>query len=258
MEAKAEHSVLETHSSPNTFENTPMNILVKFRPTNWQRIAILVAFLSFVTGYAIRAAEPDKPKDSFARWEKDISAMEAGDAKQAPPTEGIVFVGSSSVRMWKLPQWFPNMPVINRGFGGSQLADSVHFAPRIVTPYKPRVVVLYAGDNDMAAGKTPERVAEDYRQFVAAVRKELPETRIVYIGIKPSIKRWNLIDKVRATNKLIADMAATDDKQVFVDIDQPMQGDDGKPKPELFQKDGLHMTDAGYEIWTNLVMPHLK
>lgn len=235
-----------------------MNYQPVVRFERWQYFAVLAICLSLFAITSTRAAEPDKSPDPFAKWEKEIAALEAGDTKQPPPSEGILFVGSSSIRLWKLANSFPDMPVINRGFGGSQLADSVHFVPRIVAPYKPRIVVLYAGDNDIAAGKSPEQVAGDYRQFVEAVRKELPETRIVYIGIKPSIQRWALIDKVRATNKLIADFAATDEKQTFIDIDGPMLGDDGQPRPELYQKDGLHLTAAGYEIWTNLLLPHLK
>jgi len=199
-----------------------------------------------------------KPAAAFAKWEKEIAALEGSDAKQSPPENGIVFVGSSSIRMWSLAKSFPDLPVINHGFGGSQLADSVYFAPRLVLPSKPRIVVLYAGDNDLASGKSPQQVAEDYRQFVAVVRKALPETRVVYIGIKPSLKRWHLIDKVREANQLIQQQVAEDEKQAFVDIDAPMLGEDGKPRQELFVSDGLHLSAEGYSLWTKLVLPTLK
>src|SRR5690242_4123501 len=104
-------------------------------------------------------------KPDFSRWEKDIAAFEKSDRDRPPPKNAVLFVGSSSIRLWDLAKSFPDVPTINRGFGGSQLADSVHFAPRIVLPYEPRVVVLYAGDNDLAAGKTPEQVHADFRAF---------------------------------------------------------------------------------------------
>jgi lysophospholipase L1-like esterase len=118
-------------------------------------------------------------------------------------------------------------------------------------------VVLYAGDNDLAAGKSPEQVLADYRQFVAKVHAALPKTRIVYIAVKPSLARWKLIEKVRTTNGLIQQAAAGDPRLVFIDVEKPMVGPDGKPRPELFLRDGLHLNAEGYRIWADLVRPHL-
>jgi lysophospholipase L1-like esterase len=192
------------------------------------------------------------------RWESRIRAFEAQDKKQPPPKEGILFVGSSSIVGWDLKKCFPGLPAINRGFGGSQVADSVHFAERIVLPYRPRVIVLYAGDNDVAAGKTPQQVLADYRAFVNKVHAALPKTRIVFVAIKPSLRRWHLVGKMREANRLIRAAAAKDPRLVFVDVDGPMIGADGKPRPELFRKDGLHLNAAGYKLWSDLVRPHLK
>ena len=217
-----------------------------------------VACLVPLVAMAAAPAEKGKPKEDFARWEKEISGLEAKADKQKPPSEGIVFVGSSSIRRWDLKKSFGDLPTINSGFGGSQLADSVHFAPRIILPYKPKAVVLYAGDNDLARGKTPEQIAEDYEEFVALIHKSLPETKVVYIAVKPSLSRWKLIDKVRDTNKLIEKQASEGKNQAFVDIDAPMLGEDGKPRQELFAADGLHLSDAGYKIWASLVLPHIS
>jgi lysophospholipase L1-like esterase len=188
-------------------------------------------------------------------WEKEIAAFEAQDAKSPPPKNAVLFVGSSSIRMWKLKESFPDIEVINRGFGGSQVADSVRYAKRIVIPHAPRVVVLYAGDNDLANGKSPERVLADFKEFVAVVSGALPQTKIVYIGIKPSIQRWKLIDKVREANRLIHDYIAEQmsDKRAFVDVEKPMLGEDGKPRADLLLDDGLHLSKKGYELWTKLV-----
>jgi lysophospholipase L1-like esterase len=169
-----------------------------------------------------------------------------------------LFVGSSSIRLWKLADSFGELPVINRGFGGSQLADSVHYAERLILKQRPKVVVVYAGDNDLAGGKSPATVAADFRALVKKIHQSLPDTRIVYIGVKPSLKRWNLIDQVRKTNQLIADQCRAGDRLTFVDVDAPMLGKDGKPRPELYQKDGLHLTAEGYALWTSLVKPLLS
>ncbi len=192
------------------------------------------------------------------RWEASIARFEAMDAKQPPPKEGILFIGSSSIVGWDLGKSFPAAPVINRGFGGSHLADSVRYAERIVLPYRPRVIVLYAGDNDLAAGKSPEQVWEDYKAFVKKVHDALPNTKIIYIGVKPSIARWRLIENIRKANRLIAETAATDPRLVFVDIEQRMLGPDGKPRPELFKPDGLHLNEEGYKLWSDLLRPHLN
>jgi lysophospholipase L1-like esterase len=210
---------------------------------------------------AVQAGASETPAAKAAaaadRWESAIQAFEAQDRKSAPAKGGIVFVGSSSIRLWSVERSFPGMGVLNRGFGGSHLADSVRYVERIVTPYQPRVVVLYAGDNDLAAGKSPEQVAADYRKFVAKVHAALPKARIVYIAVKPSLARWKLIEKVRETNRLIRDSAGQDSRLVFVDVERPMLGPDGKPRPGLFLRDGLHLNAEGYRIWTDLVRPHL-
>ena len=203
-------------------------------------------------------AQENSAKSPFARWEKTIAAFEAADAKNPPAKGGVLFVGSSSIRMWKLDKWFPDSAALNRGFGGSQVADSLHFADRIILPYEPSKVVVYAGDNDIAAGKSPETVASDFRQLVAKIHTGLPETDVLYIAIKPSTARWKLFPKMAEANRLIQQQAAANEHLTYIDIVAPMLGDDGQPRPELFLKDGLHMTDAGYEIWTSLVRAALK
>jgi lysophospholipase L1-like esterase len=201
-------------------------------------------------------AEP--PKGSESRWEPNIRRFEEADRKRFPPKQGILFVGSSSIVRWDLEKHFGDLPAINRGFGGSQIADSIEFAERIVLPYRPRIIVFYAGDNDVAAGKSPQRVLEDYKQFVAKVHGTLPETRIVYVAIKPSLRRWSLVGKMREANAAIRAVAEKDDQLVFVDIDTPMLGADGKPRAELLHSDGLHLSAKGYELWSKLVRPHLQ
>ena len=193
-----------------------------------------------------------------SRWEKSISQFEAADKKQMPPTGGVLFIGSSSIRMWKtLKQDFSGFSVINRGFGGSQIADSIHFAGRIVHPYKPQQIVLYAGDNDVAGGKSPETVLADFQKFVKTVHAKLPKTRISFIAIKPSLSRWKLSGKMAKTNALVRTACSRDERLGYVDIWQPMLGKNGTPKSDLFLTDGLHLNAKGYSLWTTLVKQRL-
>ena len=211
--------------------------------------AALAGALAAAAGSA--AAQP-------GRWEKELAAFAARDADAPPPAGGVVFVGSSSIRLWDLEKAFPTLEAVNRGFGGSQIADSVEHADLLVLRHKPRTIVFYAGDNDIAQGKTPGTVAGDFRAFAAKVHAALPGTRIAFIAIKPSLQRWKLIAQVRDANSRIRAFCETDDRLGFVDVDGPMLGWDEKPRPELFVADGLHLSPAGYELWTTLVRPFVE
>lgn len=192
------------------------------------------------------------------RWEEDIQAFEKMDREAFPPEDAVLFVGSSSIRIWDLKRDFPSLKAINRGFGGSQMADCLYYADRIVLPYKPRTIVLYEGDNDINDGKTPSQIHDDYVQFVKRVHAKLPKTKIIFIAIKPSIKRWHLIEQIREANKLIRDYTEREERLVYLDVDTPAIGADGKPMPDIFKDDGLHLNEKGYEIWAELLWPHLR
>jgi lysophospholipase L1-like esterase len=218
----------------------------------------LLVTLLLLTSCLHAQEQPAKPHPS-AKWEPNIAKFEKQDETAPPAKGGIVFVGSSSIVGWKLDQAFPELPTINRGFGGSQLADSVYYADRVVTKYEPKIVVLYAGDNDLKAGKKPEQIAADFGEFVERVHAKLPKTKIIYVAVKPSIARWNLIEQVRATNKLIVDACANDaERLVFLDIQPLMYAANGEPDPALFVADGLHLSAEGYARWNKLLLPHLK
>jgi lysophospholipase L1-like esterase len=191
-------------------------------------------------------------------FEPEILAFEASDRRQPPPPGGIVFVGSSSFRKWTaLPQAFPGRRVLNRGFGGSTMTDVLRFAPRIVLPAAPATVVVYAGDNDLAAGRTPAQVLADYRQLVQLLRARLPRVHLVVVSIKPSPSRWALAGQMRAANALLAQEVARDRRSRYVDVFTPMLGADGRPRPELYGPDALHMTAAGYALWRQRIAPAL-
>ena len=191
------------------------------------------------------------------RWEKDIRKFEVRDAENMPELGGIVFVGSSSMRMWKTDDDFPELKIINRGFGGSQTSDALLYLDRIVLKYKPRIVAIYEGDNDIAAGKTADMVYSDTQKLFARIHEALPETRIIYVAIKPSIARWKLVEPMREANEKIKALTEKDERIHFLDIDTPMMGKDGKPRADLFIKDGLHLNRKGYDLWNSLIEPYL-
>jgi lysophospholipase L1-like esterase len=209
---------------------------------------------SLVLVWMLRA---DVPAFQADPWAKEMAAFSEQDQK-APGIGGVVFVGSSSIRLWDLAKYFPNLSALNRGFGGSQMIDSVNHADLLVIRHKPRTVIVYAGDNDLAAGKSPQQVSDDFKAFVAKIRSALPETRVAYIGIKPSIQRWAIVGKVRQANALIREYCDTDDRLGFIDVDGPMLGWDGKPRKDLFVEDGLHLSPKGYALWTMLVQPFVE
>lgn len=197
------------------------------------------------------------PRDP-ARWEPDVATFEKRDRQNPPPQGGIVFVGASSIVRWNVAEFFPDFTAVNRGFGGSEMADATHFAARTVLPYEPRIVVLYPGENDIARGVAPEAVAWAFERFVATVQGALPQTRILVIGLKPTPARWRFNDQMLETNRRLREIAGRHDRITYVSVEKAMLGPHGMPRPDLFIEDGQHMTRAGYEIWTDIVRPHLE
>ena len=195
-----------------------------------------------------------------ADWEQTLAVFDALDRERAPPPGGVLFVGSSSIRLWdSLQKDFAALPVvINRGFGGSKLSDCVRHLDRLVVPYRPRLVLVYAGDNDLAAGRTPEDILARFKAFATGVHANLPAARIAFISIKPSPARAHLIPDIRRANALVHDYAATVANTEFIDVFTPMLTSDGGPRPELFRPDALHLNAGGYELWRALIAPYVN
>jgi lysophospholipase L1-like esterase len=222
---------------------------------------LLAPILSAADGPAEKSKTAPKASAASpsAKWEKEIQAFEAADKKQ-PPLEGaVLFIGASGIQKWKtLAADFPDQKVFNRGFGGSELADSVYFAERIVIPYKPRLIVIQAGGNDINNGKSPEQVFADFKAFVAKVRAKLPEVRIAYLSMNPSPSRWAQREKQQHGNQLIKEYIAAEKNLDYIDFWDAMLGPDGQPREDLFVQDRLHNNAAGYKIRADVVRPHLK
>lgn len=218
------------------------------------RSFFVCTLLAAVSGPVITARADEKPN----KFEKEIAAFEQKDREKFPDPQGILFVGSSSIRMWDTAKGFPNLPTINRGFGGSQIEDAVFFVDRIVTPYKPRTIVFYSGENDLASGKSAEKVLADFRAFVEKVHAKLPETKIIFMSLKHSQSRRAQMDVQKKANALVADFIKTDKRLQFVDVVHAMLDDQGEPKPELFKADRLHPSEACYKIWEKILTPVLE
>jgi lysophospholipase L1-like esterase len=214
-------------------------------------IGLLIMFCSCLVLNA-----QDKPAENPAgKWEETIRQFEQWDSKNTFPSDAVLFVGSSSIRMWPTRECFDGLDVINRGFGGSQISEVKYFVERIVLCYEPKVIVFYAGDNDVAAGKNARRVLDDYKEFVKLVHVEQPGVRIIYVGIKPSGSRWSLWPVMNEANMMIKDFSGKNGRLFYFDSATPLLDSDGKPNPAFFLKDQLHLNDKGYEIWTKLIRP---
>ena len=204
-------------------------------------------------------AQPAAPAPAYARWQSSLDAFALTDKQQRPASDGVLFVGSSTIRLWPdLSQDFRQVPVLlNRGFGGSTMRDCNALVRELVIQYKPRHVMVYAGDNDLAEGRTPDGVLRSFANFVRSIRAELPDTRISYISIKPSPLRLALLTQIRQTNALLARYVQTVPNARYIDIFNPMLTADGLPRPELFLADRLHLNEAGYRLWQSVIAADL-
>ena len=217
-----------------------------------------VLFFLLLVTLPLSAWSRDNHENKHAQWDAAIAAFEAHDQAHPPGSGAVLFIGSSSIRFWKtLATDFPEVKTINRGFGGSQIDDATYFADRIVAPYHPRAIVMYAGDNDVADGDSPAHVRDDFAAFVRKARSLDPGVPIAFIAIKPSVARKALLPQIREANTLVRQYAASEHGVSYLDIITPMLGADGQPQMKWFVGDGLHMNRKGYALWVRIVRPWL-
>lgn len=219
------------------------------------RRAALAACLALCTTLAVSAADPVASAD----WSRAMAEFAAQDAT-APTAPGcVLFLGSSSIRLWKtLKEDFPGVPVVNRGFGGSQIVDAIVHFDRLVLPHHPRLIVFYSGTNDVTAGKSPEQVVQDFETFCAKVHAVRPETKILFVSLQYAPSRWHLREKMATTNAAIAQFCAADARRSFVDTNPGMLAANGAPDETLYSADRLHMAAGGYAVWAKLLSPLVK
>ncbi|MGZ3837378.1 MAG: GDSL-type esterase/lipase family protein [Flavisolibacter sp.] len=211
-------------------------------------------FLGILVSFHLFAQETHPPF-----WE-DIQHFRQQDSSQAPPTHAILFVGSSSFTKWTdVQHYFPGYRIINRGFGGSTLEDVIRYEKEVIFNYKPKQIVIYCGENDLAASDTVTAmtVYQRFKKLFSDIRSRFPGIPLVYVSMKPSPSRWNLRNKMIDGNNLIAAYLKKQHHAKFISVWKPMLGSDGKPKPDIYIEDHLHMNARGYAIWQKLIQPAL-
>lgn len=213
--------------------------------------AMAVAILFSISG-ALAQTDPDP-----LRFEQEIGLFQEWDSRNAFPRDAVLFLGSSSIRLWHTANAFPDISVINRGFGGAHISDVIHFIRETVHKYEPRMIVFYAGDNDVWDRKTPERVREDFETFLEAVLDARPDTQVFFLSIKPSWNRWSAWDQMERANNLVVSMAAESDRLTYVDVGSVLMGPDARPDSSLYLSDQLHLNEQGYARWESVLRPLL-
>ena len=219
------------------------------------RFPLLCALLALTLSPFVRAEQIATAN----KFEKEIQAFETADKTNPPPQGAILFTGASGIKRWTtLAQDFPDLKVINRGFGGSQISDSIWFLDRVSIPYRPKIIVLQAGGNDINAGKPVAQIVADFKTWVEKVRAKLPDVKIVYLGQGPSPLRWTQREQQQELNRLVREMIAAGKNMAFVDLWDVTLGTDGQPRAELFVADRLHPSAEGYRLRTKLLRPVIE
>lgn len=190
----------------------------------------------------------------------EIAAFKSQDSLTGPPKNAILFVGSSSFRLWDgIEKSFPSHTIVNRGFGGSSLPDVIRYANDVIFPYGAKQVVIYCGENDIAASDSvgSKIVLQRFQQLFWLIRNEMPAVPILFVSIKPSPSRWQMKERMIAANKSIKKFLRKQKRTHFVDVWSAMLDSDGKPMEDIFKEDKLHMNAKGYAIWQKLMEPYL-
>ena len=214
--------------------------------------------LALLAALALPAPAPAVPPPDPARFADEIRAFASADSAMPAPRGAVVFYGSSSIRMWhdRLAGDFSPIPVVGRGFGGSTMSEAAFHLERAVVPLAPSVLVLYEGDNDIEMGRTPGEVLGDFATLAARLHRRLPAIRLIVLSIKPSPARWSKWPAMRETNARIAALCRRHaDRMTYVDVGSPLLDTEGRPRPEFYLEDGLHLSPAGYDAWRDALRP---
>lgn len=218
---------------------------------------------SFLVATAVASAAMAAPESApsaalpkgFERFAAEIAAFAERDLELKTPGDTL-FVGSSSIRLWDTAHSFPKRAAMNRGFGGATTPDVLHYYSQVVARYQPASIVVYVGENDIAAGAAPEPVATDVLTLLGRIRKDNPRARVVYLSMKPSPARWNLWAKMDAVNSAVRAKSGPTTFD-YLDVGSALLNTDGTPDPKFFTRDGLHMNASGYSLWTAAVDAYL-
>ena len=245
-------SFLFTHRMRADIQAIRLTPLLQYMKSTIRSSAIVLALL-------LSAGFTDaQTQEQVHRFEKDIAAFEVADQKNPPPKDAILFVGDSTFTRWKsIHEDLPEYTVINRGFGGSQMSDLLHFSDRIVIPYKPRLIIVQEGGNDLHSGRSPEELLADVKAFVEKVQRDLPGVPIAIGGLAPNPARWNEVETRKRSDQLIKEYVAAQKNVTFIDFFDAFLGPDGKPREDLFVEDRMHPSTLGYQLRVRIIRPIL-
>ncbi len=234
-----------------------MNPTMKHLPTHQLPSLVLLLTLGLLLG-GCRTTQDAAKQAAEVRWAGELAVFDRADAVTPPVPGAMLFVGSSSFRLWtNLAAAFPERRVVNRGFGGSQMHELLALMDRLVWPYAAKEIFVYEGDNDLANGKEPAQVAREFREFARRVHGRQPKSTIYFVAVKPSPKRAHLLGKVGETNRLIEEFCGGKSWLKFIDVATPMLNGQGQPRPELFGPDDLHLNGEGYALWRKIIRAEL-
>lgn len=222
-------------------------------PNKCFRLLTVLLFIHTASFARTEAKNPDPQ-----RFKDEINSFKMWDAKNSFPQHAILFVGSSSIRFWESHDAFPDLPIINRGFGGSEISDVRYYYDQVIGKYDPSVIVFYAGDNDIADHKTVEQVFGDYTNLTTRILHDFPKVKFIYIPIKPSSSRWELWSKMKEVNRQVEAYNKQNEHLYYLDTATPLLGANGRPNDSLFRTDHLHLNPSGYAIWNAKLRPELE
>ncbi|TVQ14058.1 MAG: hypothetical protein EA364_05000 [Balneolaceae bacterium] len=219
---------------------------------------ILLIFLITCCGVTLNAQSPDRvPDPDPHRFPQEIAAFEQWDSRNSSPDNAILFVGSSSIRLWKTAEAFPRYPVINRGFGGSHIPDMIYHYDRVIGRHNPALIVFYSGENDVASGVPLDQVFDDYTRITGRILADFPDVQFIYISIKPSNSRIQHSANFTAFNSMVQEYNSGDNRLHYIDLATALTSDGTLPDDAFFVSDRLHLNEAGYGAWTWLLGPLL-
>ncbi len=217
-----------------------------------------VLLLIGIFGFIAQALAQTYEAPQIPRFENQILEFESQDAVSFPPKDATLFVGSSSIRLWKSLQVdFPEFDVINRGFGGSRTHEVLYYFDRIVLPYNPKTIVYFAGTNDLAGGVSPLKVLQNIETFIQKVHEGLPETRVLVLSHTIAVSRKQYYDSYVEANRLMEEVLKNYPNASYIDVTTPGLNHRGQPRPEIYTADSLHLNSLGYEMWRDILRPVL-
>lgn len=194
------------------------------------------------------------------RYESSIAAYESADKLKAPEGGGTLFLGSSTFTLWgrDLEREFARFHALNRGFGGSTISEVDHYLERICFPYRPRLILIYAGTNDIADGRSPDQVLKDFETLMAHLRGQLPNTRVAYVSMAMPPSRTQFERQYEEANSKLRQLCEAEPNLDYLDVSQLLLDDKGRPRENFYRDDRLHMKPSGYAVWTPVLRQYLE